>query len=134
MVKNTVAKEFTYCTGLGSAGSCAPSDPRGQNTNLRILRSPTRSSALAALVSVPWCCILPAALSLLSLTGAVVTRVWVAKLTWIFLSVGAVLLGRAFWLLYVKHQGGPWSRRLAWVSSLLILTLWAPRLWAWFSW
>ena len=100
----------------------------------RVLRSPTRSSALAAVVSVPWCCILPAALSLLSLTGAVVTRVWLAKLTWVLLPLTVILLGRAFWLLYVKHQGGPWSRRLASVSSLLILTLWAPRLWAWFSW
>ncbi len=31
-----------------------------------------KNSALAALVSAPWCYILPAALSLLSLTGAVV--------------------------------------------------------------
>ncbi len=105
-----------------------------QSTKLRVLRSPTRSSALAAVVSVPWCCILPAALSLLSLTSAVVTRVWLAKLTWVLLPLTVILLARAFWLLYVKHQGGPWSRRLASVSSLLILTLWAPRLWAWFSW
>ena len=134
MLKDTAAEVSTCCTGQGSAGACAISDSRGQGKTLRILRSPTRSSALAALISVPWCCILPAVLSLLSLTGAVVARVWVVKLTWIFLPLSVILLGRAFWLLYAKHQGGPWSRRLAWVSSLLILTLWAPRLWAWFSW
>ena len=84
MLKETVAEASACCTGQGSAGARAIFDSQGQDKTARILRSPARSSALATLVSVPWCCILPAALSLLSLAGAVVTRIWVARLTWLF--------------------------------------------------
>ena len=101
---------------------------------MKLVPSPIGASTVAALASVPWCCVLPAGLSLLSLGGVVAARLWLTQFVWVLLPTSVALLGRAFWLLYVNHQGGPWSRRLAWVSSLLILTLWAPRLWAWFSW
>jgi len=96
----------------------------------RLLRTPGKNSALATLVSLPWCCILPAALSFLSLSGAVVTRMWVTQLTWVLLPLSMALLGRAFWLLYVNLQGGVWSRRLTWLAAGLIVAVWAPRLWA----
>ena len=99
-----------------------------------MLRFPGRNSALAALVSLPWCCILPAVPSLLSLSGALVTRVWIAQLSWVSLPLSVVLLGRAFWLIYKKHQGGSWTRWLTWSAAPLVVTVWAPRLWAWIPW
>ncbi|MCH8292882.1 hypothetical protein IH992_17460 [Candidatus Poribacteria bacterium] len=68
-------------------------------------------------------------MSTLSLTGATVARLWLAKFTWVLLPLSAILLGRAFWLLYVRHQGAPWTRWLTWAAVLIAVILWAPRLW-----
>jgi len=87
---------------------------------------------LALLASVPWCCVLPALFSALSLGGAVVVRVWFMRFMWILLPLCLLFLGRAFWLLHVKRQGAPWSRGVTWGSAVLVIALWAPRIWAWF--
>lgn len=98
-----------------------------------MLSSPVRSSSWAALASIPWCCVLPSVLSLASLSGATVARLWMGKLLWFLLPLCAALLGRAFWLLYVKGQGAPWSRWVTWGAAALAMALWAPRLWGWLA-
>ena len=82
------------CRTEGEGGQCSIPAP---DETKRLLRTPGRNSALAMLVSLPWCCILPAVLSFLSLSGAVATR------------------------------------RLTWATALLIVAVWAPRLWAWIA-
>ena len=132
--KHQLTNPASCCSVQGSAEQCSIPGPDGQGGKTGALRFPGRNTALAALVSLPWCCILPAVLSLLSLTGAMISRVWIARLTWVFLPLSVLLLGRAFWLLYVKHQGRPWTRRLTWAAAFLVVILWAPRLWAWIYW
>lgn len=88
---------------------------------------------LAILAALPWCCILPAVLSLLSIGGAAAARLWVGRLTWGLLPISVVLLGRAFWLIYVRRQGAPWSRWVTWGCAALVVVLWVPRLWWWLA-
>jgi len=81
-------------------------------------------------MALPWCCILPGVLSLLSLGGVIAARFWIVKLMWVFLPISILFLGRSFWLLYLKKQGARWTHWATWVSALLVIALWAPRLWA----
>ncbi len=134
MAKQQPTIVASCCSGQGLAGPCQLPDPDSQGENKGMLRFPGRNSALAALLSLPWCCVLPALLSFVSLAGAVVSMVWIAKLFWVFLPLSVLLLGRAFWLLYVKHQGRPWTRQLTWAAAFLVVILWVPRLWAWIYW
>jgi len=100
-------------------------------------RSPVHHSGLAivstVLGSIPWCCILPASLSFLSLTGTIVGQVWMTKLSWVLLPVSVALLGRAFWLMYVRHQGVRWARWMTWTAAVVSVGFWTPRLWLWIS-
>lgn len=93
------------------------------------MRSIARGSGVAVLASIPWCCVAPAALSLLSFAGGVIVRVWLAKLSWFFLPVAVMLLGRAFRLHYARRQGAPWTRWVTWSAALLSVGLWFPRVW-----
>jgi hypothetical protein len=93
------------------------------------VKSIARESAVAVLASVPWCCVVPAALSLLSFTGMAVARLWLAKISWFFLPLAVLLLGRAFWLHYAKRQGAPWTRWVTWTATLVSVGLWLPRVW-----
>ena len=79
--------------------------------------------------SIPWCCIVPASLSLLSLTGVLFSQVWLTKLTWIFLPLSAAFLGRAFWLIYIRHEGLWWTRWLTWGALVIAVGFWSPRVW-----
>ena len=94
-------------------------------------KSSVQHSSLAVVTSIPWCCILPAALSLFSLTGASIARLWLTNFIWVLLPLSAVFLGRAFWLLYVKLQGARWARWLTWVAAVTTVFLWVQRLWVW---
>ena len=93
--------------------------------------APEQVSIVATFASIPWCCVLPGVLSLASLTGVVATRFWLVKLSFFLFPVSAVLLGRALWLVHVRHQGRPWARWATWGATLLAIALWAPRLWGW---
>ncbi len=86
-------------------------------------------SLFGAGLVVPWCCVAPAALSLVGVTGlslGVLTRI---EATWFpYLAILAVaLLGRAHYLLYIKHQGNRVSHVVTWAATLLVITLWGER-------
>ena len=85
----------------------------------------------AILGSVPWCCIVPASLSFLSLTGVMFSQVLITKLTWIFLPISAAFLGRAFWLIYVRHEGLRWTHWMTWGATVVAVGFWTPRVWLW---
>ena len=134
MPKQQLTTVASCCSSQGPAGQCSSPYADIRGTKAGMPRLAGRNSALATLLSLPWCCVLPALLSFVSLSSAIAAGVWLVKLTWVFLPLGVLLLGRAFWLLYIKHQGGRWSRLLTWAATLLVFILWAPRLWAWISW
>ena len=90
------------------------------------------SSLLGAGLVVPWCCVAPAVFSLLGVTGlsfGVLTRI---EATWFpYLAILAVvLLGRAHYLLYIKHQGNPLSRVITWASTVLVGLMLIMQMWA----
>jgi len=58
-----------------------------------------------------------------------VARLWLAKISWFFLPLAVLLLGRAFWLHYAKRQGAPWTRWVTWTATLVSVGLWLPRVW-----
>jgi hypothetical protein len=72
------------------------------------------SSGLIA--SIPWCCVLPAVLSILGLSGVVPARLVAWKLNPILLGLTAVFLARAHYLLYWKGHGNRLSQYLTWGS------------------
>ncbi len=88
-------------------------------------------SMTAVFFSLPWCCIVPAVLSSVSLTISVTARLWTANFSWFLLPLSGIFLGRAFWLLYGRRQGAPWTRWLTWISAVLAVSLWSYRLWPW---
>ena len=83
------------------------------------------SSFLGAGLVVPWCCVAPAVFSLLGVTGlslGVLTRIETNLFP--YLAIMAVaLLGRAHYLLHVKHQGNRVSHVMTWAATLLVITL-----------
>jgi len=89
-------------------------------------------SLLGAGLVVPWCCVAPAVFSLLGVTGlsfGVLTRIE-ANLFLYLVIMAVVLLGRAYYLLYAKHQGNRLSRMITWASTglvggMLIIQMWA---------
>jgi hypothetical protein len=95
--------------------------------------SPVTTSLASVLASVPWCCLLPAVLSLVSLGSSVVTRVFLYRFGWLLLPVSGLLFARALWLVQVEKRGQPWSRWVTWASTVLAIGLWLPRVWVWIA-
>jgi len=88
-----------------------------------------RGSSLAAIAaSVPWCCLLPAAFALLGLAGAGAARATTVELMPFLLGASLLFLGRAHYLIHVRRPGAPWARWIVWLSTVLTIGLWAPRL------
>jgi len=87
------------------------------------------SSLLGAGLVVPWCCVAPAALSLAGVTGLSFGVLMTIEATLFpYLAIIAVaLLGRAHYLLHVKHQGNRVSHVVTWAATLLVVTLWGVR-------
>lgn len=71
----------------------------------------------------------PAVLAVLGLTGAGAARVAAIELMPFLLVVSAVLLGRAHYQIHVRQQGRPWTRRVVWIATVLVVGMWLPRLW-----
>jgi len=89
------------------------------------------SSLLGAGLVMPWCCVAPAMLSLVGLTGlslGTFTRVE-ADLFPYLAAMAVLLLGRAHYLFYAKRQGNRLSRIITWSSTGLVATLLTVRLW-----
>lgn len=88
----------------------------------------SRVSVLGSLgLSLPWCCVVPAALALVGTGGAVGARLWLAQASWFLLPVAGILLGRAWWLAWWRRRGGGWTRAVVAASTLLVAALWVPR-------
>ena len=82
---------------------------------------------------VPWCCVAPAALSLVGVTGlsfGVLSRIEATLFPYLAL-LAVVLLGRAHYLLHGKHQGNRFSRVLTWGCTGLVGAMLVIQLWGW---
>lgn len=93
--------------------------------------APTKYAALAGVSSLPWCCIVPAILSLLSVSSAASARLIFQEANGLLLVLSLLFLGRAFWLNFVRRQGAPWTRWVTVTSAIAVAALWSYRL-AWF--
>lgn len=82
---------------------------------------------LGGLLALPWCCLIPAGLSLFGLAGVVVAREVTGGLIPYLLAASVLFIGRAHYLLYVKRHGNRISRVVTWVSTLLAAVLWGIR-------
>ena len=49
-------------------------------------------------------------------------------MVWFLFPVSMFFLGHAFWRIYGKRQGAPWTRWIVWVSAVLVVILWLQRL------
>ncbi len=74
--------------------------------------------------ALPWCCIIPAGLSFLAVSFSAVGRLWLGQLTWVFLPLSILFLGRAIWLNVIKRQGALWSRWVTAGATVLMISLW----------
>lgn len=82
-----------------------------------------RSSLFGGLFALPWCCILPAIFSILGLAGVTIAREMTEGLTPYLFVLSALFLGRAHYLVTIKHQGNRVSHLVTWASTLLAVTL-----------
>jgi len=79
-------------------------------------------------LSLPWCCITPALLSLVGFFGAVgATRDFLLVVFYPLFVISVLLLGRANYLSFYKKKGSKISRALVLVSTIGALALWAFR-------
>lgn len=85
-------------------------------------------SLIAFFLSLPLCCITPAALSLLGFFGAAgAARLLLEEITFPLFGISLLLLGRAHYLIYFKKHGSRISRVVVWASTIGALALWAFR-------
>lgn len=70
----------------------------------------------------------PAALAVMGLAGAGAARAAAVGLMPYLLGLSILLLGRAHYLIHVRRQGAPWTRWVVWISTVLVVVLWLPRL------
>ena len=89
----------------------------------------SRSSVLGGLFSLPWCCIAPGVLSLVGLGSVGVARVAAGRLMPALLLMALVFLGRAHYLLHVKHVGNRFSKITTWISTALVVGVSILRFW-----
>ena len=86
-----------------------------------------QTSITGGLFALPWCCIIPGILSLLGLAGVAMARTVTEGLVPYLLVASVLFLGRAHYLLYIKHHGNRTSHIVTWAATLLALTLWGVR-------
>lgn len=91
-------------------------------------RGNTELSFVAFFLSLPWCCITPAAFSLLGFLGAAgAARLFLKEVTFPLFGISLLLLGRALYLIYLKKHGSRISKAVVWASTIGALALWAFR-------
>lgn len=76
------------------------------------------------LFGLPWCCIVPAGFSLLSLGGVTAATTVLEGLAPLLLIIALFFLGRAHYLITVKKQGNRTSHVITWLSTLVTMTVW----------
>ena len=90
-------------------------------------------SLFGAGLVLPWCCVAPAALSLVGVSGlsvGVLTQIEASLFPYLAISAVA-LLGRAHYLLHVKRQGNRLSHVITWGSTGLVGAMLVIQLWGW---
>jgi len=89
------------------------------------------SSLLGAGIVTPWCCLAPMVLSLIGVSGlslAVLARIEATLFPYLAI-LAAVLLGRAHYLLYARHQGNRISKVTTWMATGVAGLVVGIRLW-----
>lgn len=83
-------------------------------------------SLAAFFFSIPWCCITPAAFSLLGFLGAAgAARLFLEGITFPLFGISLLLLGRAHYLIYFKKHRNRIGKAVVWASTIGALALWA---------
>ncbi len=75
------------------------------------------TSMLGGIFALPWCCLVPAGFALLGFTGISLAREVTVGLMPYVLGLLVLLLGRAHYVLYVKHQGNRLSHLITWLAT-----------------
>ena len=86
-----------------------------------------RMTALGTAASIPWCCVVPAALAAAGTVSAVAPR-RVGAATPLFLAVSVGLFARSHYLLWVKRHGSRVTRLATVGLTLVSGCFWAVRL------
>ncbi len=89
-----------------------------------------RTSIMGNLFALPWCCIIPAVFSIAGLAGVAAAQAVTEGLVPYLLVFSVLFLGRAHYLLYIKHQGNRTSHVVAWAATISAVTLMGLR-WFW---
>ncbi len=76
------------------------------------------------LLSVPWCCVLPAVLSSVSLGGAAAARLAIGPLIPFLFAFSIFLLGYAHFRAWIRREGNPTARIVLVANSVLVAALW----------
>ena len=87
----------------------------------------TKQAFIGSLFALPWCCIIPAIFSVLGLAGVAVAREVTEGILPYLLVISVLFLGRAHYLIYIKHQGNRLSHIITWAATFLAVTLWGVR-------
>ncbi len=86
-----------------------------------------QTGIIGGIFALPWCCIIPAGFSVLGLAGVAVAREVTEGILPYLMMISVLFLGRAHYLLYIKHQGNRVSRIVTWAASILAVMLWGMR-------
>ena len=91
-------------------------------------RGNKRYSLAGFFLSLPWCCLMPAAFSVLGFLGAAgAAGGFLVEVFYPLFVISILLLGRAHYLIYFKKHGSSLSRVVVWISTIGALALWAFR-------
>jgi hypothetical protein len=88
---------------------------------------PLRVTALGTAASIPWCCIVPAALAAAAAASSLAGR-WLGAAMPVFLAVSVALFVRAHYVLWVKRHGTHAARMATVFFTIVAIVLWAVRL------
>lgn len=89
------------------------------------------AGVLGAVLSLPWCCILPGALALLGMTGVVVAREVAVELRPVLWGISALFLARAHYGLWIRRRGNRLSRLVVWMATGVTGGIWIATWWGW---
>lgn len=86
-----------------------------------------QSGVMGGIFAIPWCCVIPSGFSLLGLAGTAMVRQVMEGLVPYLLLLSVLFLGRAHYLLYIRHQGNRVSQGITWTATALAITFWSTR-------
>lgn len=83
------------------------------------------------LLSVPWCCLMPAVLSTVSVGGAAAARLTIGRLIPLLFAFSVGLLGYAHFRAWLQREGNRTARIVLVANSVLVAALWYGRVKLW---